>query len=113
MAPSYVSRVIEGLVGLSVETSIRLADVLDESRASVLCACGHGHVAALLYADSRGKPRERVRDALDQLMRTDPRLVESLAQRPSLLAAMEKASASSSGSRDDIEKGRARSTPRQ
>ena len=93
-------------MGLSVETSIRLADVLGESRASVLWACAHEHVAALLDADTKGKPRERVRDTLDQLTRKDCRLVESLAQRLSVLAAMEKAS--SSAGRDDGDKDGAR-----
>jgi transcriptional regulator with XRE-family HTH domain len=92
VAPSHVSRVIKGLVGLSVETCIRLADVLGEARASVLWACGHPHVAVLLFGDSTGtKPRARVRDTLDQLAKGDRRLIESLATRLSILAGLEHA----------------------
>jgi transcriptional regulator with XRE-family HTH domain len=95
VSPSHVSRVIKGLVGLSVETCIGLADVLGESRASVLWACGHPHVAVRLFGDSTGtKPRARVRDALDQLTKGDRRLIESLAERLSVLAGLEKAAPS-------------------
>jgi len=52
VSESHVARVLGG-AGLGIENCVRLADLLDEDRASVLRAYGFARFSDRLYADER------------------------------------------------------------
>lgn len=83
-APSHVSRARAGHVGLGVETSLRLADVLDEDPILILHKCGYGTLSDRLERLRQGetpRPRARLHEALDRLPRKDRRIVSGLIDR--------------------------------
>jgi hypothetical protein len=84
IAPSHVSRMRVGRVGIGIETALTLAAVLDEDPFLVLAKCGYLGLSTTLEQLATGRtppPRAALHQALDRLPRLDRRLVGRLMDR--------------------------------
>jgi transcriptional regulator with XRE-family HTH domain len=84
ITPSHISRLYKGTASLSIETMLRLADVLDEDGVEVLRTCGHARVAERIDLLRRGSPqraRSQLYDAIDRLSESDRQMVTSFVHR--------------------------------
>lgn len=81
---SHVSRLRQGVCGLSVEVMLRLADYLDEDGVTMLRICGHLRMADLferLREGSPQRPRHQLYDAIDRLSEDDRAMVTGFVKR--------------------------------
>jgi hypothetical protein len=84
VAPSHVSRMRIGHVGMGVETCFILADVLDEDPFLVLHKCGYAALSdrleQLRHPEAK-PPRAGLHEALDRLSWRDRQIVAGLIDR--------------------------------
>ena len=84
ITPSHISRLFKGTTSLSIEVTLRLADVLDEDGVEVLRRCGHGRIADRIDRLRRGSPqraRSQLYDAIDRLSEGDRQMVNGFVHR--------------------------------